>query len=147
MVSKSKLYLFWFRFWCLVPFLLRGLRWVKLCAWTQNHPSPFNSYLKIKFSKIIGLNPPPPLIHEKMVQFQKSGKHDTPLTRDWSTPIFLPESHSFWPQFLETILTGSGLYFVCSLFVLPGPVLGFLVTVVVVLVLVISQLGQSRQRL
>ena len=62
MVSKSKLYLFSLRFWCLAPFLLRGLAWVKLCAWTQNHPKKvgrvlaflFNPYLKIKVSKIIG---------------------------------------------------------------------------------------------
>ena len=36
--AKSKLYLFWLIFWCLAPFLLRGLTSVKLCAWTQNHP-------------------------------------------------------------------------------------------------------------
>ena len=38
MMSKSKLYLFWLRFWCLASFLLRGLKWVKLCAWNQNQP-------------------------------------------------------------------------------------------------------------
>ena len=58
-------------YWFLAPFLLRGLTWAKLCASTENHPKncgtcvlafPFNSYLKIKFFKIIGLNPlPPPL--------------------------------------------------------------------------------------
>ena len=26
-MSNSKLYLFWLRFWCLAPFLLRGLTW------------------------------------------------------------------------------------------------------------------------
>ena len=62
MVSKSKLYLFC----CLAPFLLRGLTWVKLCAWTSIKKSgrvlafPFNPYLIIKVSKIIGLTPPPP---------------------------------------------------------------------------------------
>ena len=66
MVSKLKRYIFWLIFWCLAPFFLRGLTWVKLCAWTQNHPKnsgrvlpfPFNPYLIIKVSKIIGLNPP-----------------------------------------------------------------------------------------
>ena len=38
MVSKPKLYHFWLKFWCLAPFLLWGFTWVKLCAWTQNHP-------------------------------------------------------------------------------------------------------------
>ena len=56
-------YLFWLIFWCLAPFLLRGLTWVKLCAWTQNHPKKVGTcpaLLIIKVSKIIGLNPPPP---------------------------------------------------------------------------------------
>ena len=43
MVSKLKLYLFWLIFWCLAPFLLRGLTWVKLCAWTQNQPKKFGT--------------------------------------------------------------------------------------------------------
>ena len=38
MVSKLKLYLYWLRFWCLAPFLLQGLTYVKLCACTQNQP-------------------------------------------------------------------------------------------------------------
>ena len=64
MVSNLKLYLFWLRFWCFSPFLLRGL-----CTWGNcaHGPKttlkksgrvlafPFNPYLIIKFSKIIGL--------------------------------------------------------------------------------------------
>ena len=70
MVTKSKIYLLWFRFWCLAPILPRGLTWVKLCAWTQNHPKnvgtcpglPLQLISQNQSSKIIGLNPlPPPL--------------------------------------------------------------------------------------
>ena len=38
MVTKAKLYLFLFRIQFLAPFLLQGLTWVGLRAWTQNHP-------------------------------------------------------------------------------------------------------------
>ena len=63
MVSKSKLCLFWFIFWCLAPFLLRGLTWVKLCTWTQNHPKKVGTcpgltlqlIFQIEVSKTIGL--------------------------------------------------------------------------------------------
>ena len=41
--------IFWLRFWCFAPFLLRGFTWVTLCAWTQNHPSTHIS--KSKFPK------------------------------------------------------------------------------------------------
>ena len=62
MVSKSKLYLFWLRFLSLAPFLLRGLTWVKLCAW-MDHPKnvgtcpglPPNLYLKIEDKLLVYL--------------------------------------------------------------------------------------------
>ena len=38
MVAKLKHYLLCLRFWFLAPFLLQGLTWATLPAWTQNHP-------------------------------------------------------------------------------------------------------------
>ena len=68
MVSNSKLNLFWLRFWCLAPFLLRGLTWGNCAHGPKTTLKnlgrvlafPFNPYLIIKVSKILGLNPPPP---------------------------------------------------------------------------------------
>ena len=65
MMTISKLYLLRCRFWLLAPFLLRGLTWAILAQGPKTNlkiservPAfPFNSYLKIKFFKIIGLTP------------------------------------------------------------------------------------------
>ena len=73
MMTLSKLYLLRCRFWFLALFLLRGLTSATLCTRTQNTLKSrdmsflFNPYLKIDFSKIIGLNPAP----------SPPGPHDT----------------------------------------------------------------------
>ena len=69
MVIKAKLYLFWFRFWFLGPFLLQGLTWAVLRAWTQNHPQN------------VGTCPGPriqPLAQNRVFQVERG---EPPLTR------------------------------------------------------------------
>ena len=73
MVTNSKRYLLCFRFRFLAPFLLQGLTWATMQHCARGPKTtfkrlgcvlayPFNSYLKIKVSKITGLNPPPLVI-------------------------------------------------------------------------------------
>ena len=66
MVTITKLYLLWSRFWFLLQFLLRGLTWAVLHVWTQNYPQnvgtcpglPLQLLARNFFSKVRGLNAP-----------------------------------------------------------------------------------------
>ena len=69
-VSVTKLYTILLSFKFLTHFLLWGLQWAVLRAWTQNHPQVVgtcpghhpNPYVKIVVSNLKGLGPGPPLM-------------------------------------------------------------------------------------
>ena len=76
MVSKSKLYLFWLRFWCLAPFLLRNEKGVNLKRYLYDLISKLAYKGKpnqVHFSKLVDKGT------SQQVPFSKMADKYTPL--------------------------------------------------------------------
>ena len=98
MVTKSKLYLFCFRFCFLAPFSLRCLTWAILRAWAQNHHQKVGTCPGLPLQFIYqnrGFQndmPDPPLkVHESVGVSSIFEPKDTPFL---STPVLVERSVS-----------------------------------------------------